>query len=156
MNVIITSEGYETFVSDEDYEYLKVFCWCTNGRAVIRRVALNKTSLMHREIALRMGLNFSLIDHKDRDWKNNVRTNIRGATPLQNTQNRGPDKSSLYSSYKGVSFCQAQKKWVARIRHLKQRITIGRYLSEDDAARAYNHYAMSLFGEFAYLNTIEP
>lgn len=154
MKTLTASDGTEFMVSDEDFEYCKIFNWHNNGHALYR-VIEGKHSKLHHEIAKRAGLIFSLIDHKDRDWKNNQRENLRVATVSQNGMNTRPHRDNLYSSYKGVTFDQHTKRWKAQICKNRKNQLIGRYDSEDEAALAYNNAAMILFGEFAYLNIVE-
>jgi hypothetical protein len=44
------------------------------------------------------------------------------------------------------------KKWIASIGFNRNKIHLGLFTNEEDAARAYDRKAMELFGEFAYLN----
>lgn len=155
MKIITLSDGSETIVSNEDYDYLSQFRWQPSGSAVIRTTRENKTSGMHREIAMLVGLFSVLIDHKDRNWRNNLRENLRAASYSQNAMNRGPQRGGMYSSYKGVSFLQKNKKWTSRIKKKGLSLFIGYFEKEDEAALAYNAQAMKLFGEFAYFNVIE-
>lgn len=154
MKTIILIDGSETLVSDEDWEYLQIHNWYPSNKAVCRKVG-RRNSRMHCEVALRMGLTFLLVDHKDRNWLNNQRDNLRAATYSTNGMNRTATRGNLYSSYKGVTFHHGNNKWKAQIQKDKRNTHIGYYDSEDQAALAYNHYALRLFGEFAYLNVIE-
>lgn len=61
-------------------------------------------------------------------------------------------KKNLTSLFKGVSFCNG--KWIAQICHNYQKIKIGDYESEIDAAIAYNQEAMRLKGKRARLNIV--
>jgi hypothetical protein len=58
------------------------------------------------------------------------------------------------SIYKGVSWDSHHKKWRVAITVNKKMVSIGRFLSEHDAALAYNKAAIKHFGEFAKLNEI--
>jgi AP2-like factor, euAP2 lineage len=58
------------------------------------------------------------------------------------------------SSYKGVSFSKADKKWKAAIEVNGKSINLGHYVSEDKAALAYNEAAKDNFGDIAYQNSI--
>jgi hypothetical protein len=58
------------------------------------------------------------------------------------------------SRYKGVSWCQTRKKWQAQIFANGKSFKLGRYTSENEAARAYNRKALELFGPDAYLNPV--
>jgi len=58
-------------------------------------------------------------------------------------------KSSIF---KGVHWEASRSKWKAGIMKDGQRIFLGRFESEVEAARKYDKAAYDLFGEFAYLN----
>lgn len=90
------------------------------------------------------------IDHINRRGWDNRRENLRVATNQQNGWNASGHKDSL-SKYKGVSM-HKYGRWRARITVNGKEITIGDFLSEEDAAYAYDAYARHYFGEFAYLN----
>jgi hypothetical protein len=82
------------------------------------------------------------------------RSNLRRATRQQNIWNTEPARKQGTSRYKGVFFCGRTGRFRARIVHNRQRIYLGYFDSEEDAARAYNTKAAELFGEFAYLNPV--
>lgn len=81
-------------------------------------------------------------------------SNCRWVTESQQMMNRRKDRQyagkPTSSSYKGVRMLHG--KWEARICASGQRITIGHFSSEIEAAKAYDSHAVSIFGEFARLN----
>ena len=58
------------------------------------------------------------------------------------------------SKYKGVSFITSKKRWRAAIKVKGKSITLGHYLSQEEAALAYNKAAREHFGKQAYQNQI--
>lgn len=112
------------------------------------------TYYMHRVIAERMGISAQDIDHKDRNPLNNCRSNLRGCTRSQNLMNQGkrPGKSSRF---KGVSKCE-KGRFMASITINRKVKHMGRFDSEEDAAKVYDEAASKLFGEFAVLNFPNP
>jgi hypothetical protein len=103
--------------------------------------------------------NLQCVDHIDRDRTNNDLSNLRWATTAQNQANRAK-ADGCTSRYKGVSWSTRDSHWVARIGnnrhgdHYHKFRQLGRYRSEDDAARAYNAAALERYGEFAQLNEV--
>jgi hypothetical protein len=97
----------------------------------------------------------SRIDHRNRDGLDNRRENLRPATQSQNMANsRSRPGSSLF---KGVSWIRRDRRWYASIMFNYRSISLGNYVSEIEAAKAYNAAAIRLFGEYARLNEIvEP
>lgn len=137
-------DNRECFVDDEDYGWLMLLNWRLNtGYAVTG----HKSATMQRLI-LRVP-NEIIIDHIDGNKLNNTRVNLRVATARQNAQNRKPRKSRI-SPYKGVT--KINSKWRARIQVNGERIDLGRFYSDTDAALAYDKAAKIYFKEFAYLN----
>jgi len=80
-------------------------------------------------------------------------SNCRWATRTGQMRNRRGNKEST-SKYKGVSWHSQQNKWRARITVDGKTIFIGLFTDEEEAAKAYNKYALEFFKEFAYLNNI--
>jgi hypothetical protein len=93
-----------------------------------------------------------LVDHRDGDGLNNMRSNLRFATSRQNAMNRSKWKSSD-SRFKGVH--RDGKRWRAIITLGGKRIHLGCFASDEEAALAYNDAALANYGEFAKLNVIE-
>lgn len=91
------------------------------------------------------------VDHIDHDPLNNRKLNLRIATQHQNRMNTISIRNSS-SSYLGVSWCRERNKWYCQIEHNYRNIHIGRFDSEEEAARAYDEVALRLRGEFANLN----
>ncbi len=77
--------------------------------------------------------------------------NCRFVTKQQNNFNKQGNYSAS-SKYKGVSIHNHTGKWRARIKLHNKEMHIGLFNSEIDAAKAYDHKALELFGEYAYLN----
>lgn len=67
------------------------------------------------------------------------------------TRKVGPLKNNR-SGFKGVSFCNRTKRWVAQIKDEPRRRMIGRYRSPEEAAHAYDRAAFSAWGCDCYLN----
>jgi len=92
------------------------------------------------------------IDHINADRKDNRIENLRIASHKQNGMNRKKQKGGSSSLYKGVSWYQQTKRWKSYIRLGKSTVHLGYYLSEVDAAKAYDSAAKKYFGDYALLN----
>jgi hypothetical protein len=91
-----------------------------------------------------------VVDHINRNKRDNRRCNLRVCTQVENMRNRCSTYGS--SKFKGVSWDARRKKWMAAIHINGTQIRIGFFADEVDAAKAYDRKARELFGEFAYLN----
>ena len=87
-----------------------------------------------------------VVDHKNNDSSLHTPENIRIATRKQNNANRRPR-----SKYKGVSLHKKSGLWRARCFTQGKEITTY-HATAEEAARAYDRFAIKEHGEFAYLN----
>lgn len=146
-------------VDDDMYEYLSQWNWRFIGNYAARSICVNgknTTWAMHHEIL--PPLQGYEIDHINRNKLDNRRENLRVVTQGQNMANRGPNKSSnktpKRSKYKGVYLFKHYKhrSWGASIMYQGKRYQLGRFDTEQDAAKAYDMKAKELYGEIAYTN----
>ena len=92
------------------------------------------------------------VDHIDGCVSNDKIENLRAATPSQNQGNTKLIRSSNTSGYRGVSFSKERNKWEAKIQFNNKCIHLGRFITDREAAIAYDAAAKELFKEFAKLN----
>lgn len=129
------------------------FYAATTGRSNGKQVIL----LMHRLIMdAPVGVE---VDHKDGNGLNNQRNNLRLCSHAQNQHNARIYKIKKSSRYKGVCYSsrsrrRSPKRWRASIAVDGKAKHIGWFLTEDEAAEAYNRSASRFYGEFARLNEI--
>ncbi len=158
--MIDLGKGLNAIVDDEDFDAVSQFKWypIRMKRRVYairylefdRKTGNSKMISMHRQLVEAVGLD---VDHIDGDGLNNSRSNLRAATRAQNLWNQ--PKSRGKSRFKGVHWHAQNKKWRARIMKLGKQIDLGCFASEEDAAKAYDRAARSLFGDFARPNFTE-
>ena len=160
--------GLMALVDDEDEALVSGYNWhalqrswsrASYARAYIPGSHPKRQVLMHRLI-----LNAPDrvdVDHEDRDGMNNRRYNIRLATKSQNLHNaekhRTHNGRAPTSRFKGV--CRylrprGRKGWDARVSVDGGRKYLGTFLTEREAALAYNSFAKNHFGPFARLNNV--
>ena len=122
-----------------------------NGYASRHSYTSNGKDLMHR-IILNVTDPKIQVDHINGDKLDNRRQNLREATVSQNLANSEVNPNHA-TSYKGVT-TTPYGKYRSRIGFMNERIFIGDFNTEEDAARAYNEKAVELFGEYARINII--
>lgn len=142
-----TSDSFVISIDDEDAPKLdKVRTYSKRGGVIVNGIV--KTTTLGRFL-----LNISDIsvdvDHKDRDFTNYTKQNLRVITHQQNCMNKDPYKGGK-SKYKGVS--QMRDQWQAVISKNNKKYFLGNFNLEEQAARAYDKKAKTLHGEFAVLN----
>jgi hypothetical protein len=151
---LLVGKNDEVFIFDaDDYEKVKKFQWSVGGTKN-HRYASNSVigTYLHRYI---LGYFGSLsIDHINGDTYDNRKGNLRIVEHKNNIHNAQKYRKSCTSKYKGVCFVTERKKWKAAIHKGSTYYHLGLYLSEIDAAIAYNIAAKKYFGKFARLNAI--
>mgnify|MGYP001561025206 CR=1 FL=1 len=164
MRSIPLTKGYEAFIDDADYEAVSRFKWYAHihrypdgsvknvyARRTFYMAGKRKQILLHRYL---LGLDDPKIqaDHKNHSGLDNQRDNIRIVTNRQNLWNQRKSHSVKSSRYKGVWWVKRNNKWEAAIRVASRLIHIGYFVSEQEAAYAYNAEAIKQFDEYASLN----
>jgi hypothetical protein len=147
--LIPLTKGRFAIVDDADFDWLSQWKWYTDSDGYAATTKSQRTISMHRMILdVPKGIG---VDHKDCNPLNNTRANLRVANAVENARNR-QRRSDSKAQYKGITF--NVNKWMARIKINGHSIYLGRYSSEESAARAYNAAAILYFGEFAKLNEV--
>lgn len=90
------------------------------------------------------------IDHKSNIRTDNRFDNLRDATELGNSGNRGPNKNNR-CGFKGV-FQHRAGKWCAQISLHGKHTHLGVFDTPESAARAYDAASLAHFGEFSKTN----
>jgi hypothetical protein len=149
--------GRVALIDDEDLELVSQYRWWVyeEVRPGPRdhgpyAIAFLRGDPRHRKIGMHnLILSRLRVDHVDGDGLNNQRSNLRAATRSQNGANSGPRRGT--SRFKGVSW-DPRGCWRAQITVDHHMRLLGRFISEEEAARAYDAAALAAWGEYARLN----
>lgn len=165
MKKIQLSQGLFAMVDDEDYNRLIERRWIAanhghtfyaqSGQVVNSNLKRKKytTVLMHR-IILNTPKELE-VDHIDHNGLNNQKSNLRTCTPSQNMRNRIPRGNSKYLGvfHRDVKYKDKIYHYiVASIKINDERVYLGKFNTELEAAQVYDSMAKKHFGEFANLN----
>lgn len=125
----------------------------SESRREVNRVSRNRTIIFTRWLL--DPADGVWVDHRNGNRLDNRRENLRLATPSENCRNSAMCRRTTRSSqFKGVFWIARLSKWSAQIRVGKRHL--GVFLSEIDAALAYDVAARAHFGEFACVNFPRP
>lgn len=139
-----------TIVDDDDYEkYKNKALYMTHNGYVRTSNYFSESTFARILMHCPKG---KTVDHINGNQLDNRKSNLRICSMHQNDYNKKLYKSNK-SGYKGVY--ATKKGWKAIIVHNRKPIKIGVYETKENAALAYNEYALEHFGEFARLNVLQ-
>jgi hypothetical protein len=151
------TKGFVALVDDEDYEKVSEFNWFAAVGYAARDFnhipGKHRRVLMHRFI---LGLGYGdprEVDHINHNRADNRRSNLRVCLHEDNQRNQKAQVGKS-SGFKGVYFRKDTYKWSAYIDFNWKRLWLGCFLTEEEAAKAYDRAALQHFGEFACTNEV--
>jgi len=143
--ILTTREGGEVLVSSVDYERLSRYEWhLHNGYPM--RYENGRRVPMHRDIVGEMPPG-KVVDHINRNPRDNRRENLRVVVPEQNNYNR---RGWSRFGYKGIY--PSRGRWRAHLRDRGVFRHLGLYDTPQEAALAFDCAAKLLRGEYACTN----
>lgn len=95
------------------------------------------------------------VDHINQVKTDNRIENLRPCTSSQNKGNTGISVSNK-TGYRGVSLNTRSGLYHAQIKIHGRQTYLGRFVTPEEAALAYNNAAKEHFGEFAHVNEVPP
>lgn len=152
------SQGQIAIIDDDDAELIADKKWYAmwTGRRFyaahgFRDGKLRGILLMHRVIIA--ACSDEEVDHINRNSLDNRRMNLRIVTRAQNNQNRDNKRPGrLVGAYFRPSRSHADRPWMASIRVNGRAKHLGVYRTEEDAGRAYDQWALRIYGPGAFTN----
>ena len=140
----------EVVVSEDRWHDVTQFTW---SKDVVKNYYMNnKKVYLHRYLTnAKKGEIVDHINEGTNDISNHTNDNLRIASASENSHNR-KKKNGCSSEFYGVDFQKKKNKWRSRVRKDGKEYCAGEYLTELDAAKAYNKKALEIYGDKAKLN----
>jgi hypothetical protein len=133
-----SGELYTILIDTEDLSKLKGYSIGINdkpnGRFMVRVTNGYRTEQPITNVLTNCPFD-KIVDHRDRNPANNIKTNFRFLTVAENNQNMSLGKNNT-SGVRGVSFDAARNKWFVAIKGK----TVGRFELYDEAVTAATEY----------------
>lgn len=159
MAEITLTRGKAATIDESDFDRLMQWRWFAvlkgnNYWRAVRKGKKDETSLvfMHREII--KAHKGDIVDHINGNALDNRRDNLRIVTAHENCFNRGKMTGSRLK-YKGVTYVPETGKYRVNIYPDGEKIELGQFLDEKEAAFTYNVAALRLYGKYARINKID-
>lgn len=152
VRTIPLGDGVYAYVDAADYEWLSQWQWRLHGGYPARhpnRKGKKTVVFMHREIM--RPPKGKIVDHISGNRCDNTRANLRNITMQENMQNK-KKQAGASSIYKGVSLNRKTGRWRSQVNRGKESYFLGEFDVEVEAAKAYDHKAVEVFGEYARPN----
>lgn len=142
-------------VDDDDYPIVSKYHWHLTSQGYVEGKVNAEHIKLHRFIAKihHWNVGENVIDHINRDKKDNRKSNLRICTFQQNLFNRIQQFNDATSGYKGVSK-RENGHWRMRVYIDGKCYCDETYRTEIEAAIAYNRAAVKAHGQYALLNNI--
>lgn len=147
----------EVLFDERDTKIVGDWSWRVSANGYVYRNAWalkrNHKLYLHRAILLCLGASRRIeVDHINGNKLDNRRENIRLCTRGHNNAARGRHRKGLSSKYRGVTWAKDKKRWQAQIGIGGKNKMLGRFKTEEEAARAYDAAARQFYGDFARPN----
>lgn len=129
MKTIALSNGMNTMVDAEDFEFFNKFVWHLNKQGYVSHAKYR----LHR--AILFAEKGDIVDHIDHNPLNNQKSNLRLVKTIENLHNKSLSPLNK-SGMCGVSWHIKLNKWQAMIKVDYKQIFLGNFDSKEDAIKA--------------------
>jgi hypothetical protein len=149
------TKGKEMIVDSELYRFLNLVKWHCDSKGYARKSYKenNKWRGIHAHRLIVDAPIGMMVDHINGNPLDNRLCNLRIVTPAQNSMNVGKTSKNTSSKYKGVTRVVSGK-WQAVLNIGYERLYLGVFPTQTEAALAYNEAAKKHHVRYARLNII--
>lgn len=152
-----TQNGGLFYFDLDDFDKIKDYCWYIDSRGYVQARNFNQSKNEYPEHIRQHRLIMSLgsynakdiIDHKNGNFADNRKSNLRCANHIKNGQNTKGKQGRI----KGVSWHKLTQSWMAYITVNKKRMYLGIYKQYKDAVKARRKAEEKYFGEWSVYNS---
>lgn len=146
MILIPLTQGQFAKVDDEDAARVLQFKWhaAVDGDRVYAARNIYREERRTRQYLHHFVLNLTgkKVDHRNGDGRDNQKDNLQTTTDLQNSRGFRRKIDQPFSKFRGVSWSRGM--WLARLCVGNKRLCLGRFYSQEEAARARDEKARKL------------
>ena len=150
----------EFYFDKEDFNKIKDFCWMDRGDRIMstipnefplyeKVVRNNNTKVKHialHHLILEIYDSKNIIvDHINRNPRDNRKSNLRIATPSENMYNRSKGKNNT-SGIIGVRYNKKDKRWRSEIGYKNQNLHLGQFINKEEAIKCRLQAELKYFG----------
>lgn len=152
--IIQINNGHNLIIDDKDWDILKMVNWYAskNTTGTNKYYARGHDLFTGNKLTLHRFLldakDGELVDHINGNGLDNRRCNLRICTNQQNQYNREKNSNNT-SGYKGVSWCNSNKKWKSYIWVDGRNKYLGQYDTPEDAYSSYKKASKQYHKEFS-------
>lgn len=144
--IVLSNTGNKAIIDKEDVSKVKEYKWYENiSDGYVVAVVNDKNVKLHN--FLMKTHEKEMIDHKNRNKFDNRRNNLRHATRIENSINKGIQTNNT-SGVVGVSWHKQHQKWYAYITVNKKRISLGLFEDLEKAKEVRVQAEIKYFGEY--------
>jgi len=147
LKIIKDNKGLDIQVDDEDYESLNKYNWNTNN------LGYASTPIMMHRLIMNAPKDL-VVDHIDRNPRNNQKSNLRICTQGENNKNRICNRTNK-TGYKGVAIDPhggQNSKYRTIIGHKGKQYRFASFPTAKLAALMYDFWATYFQGQYAHTN----
>lgn len=153
---ILTNKNVKVYLDEKHWQKINRNKWYIDKNGYVYSRINYKNQRIHRFIVeniekKELSKN-QVIDHINHNRLDNRIENLRIVSSSENNHNR-KKRENTSSKYIGISL--EKNRWRAKIIFQKQKIEIGSFETEKEAALAYNRKAIELYGDKAKVNQFD-